>query len=257
METKENCNISVIMPAYNAEKYIKTAILSVINQTLTDWELIVIDDCSTDNTAAIVKEMALKDNRIKYYKNDANIGVAETRNRGFELSRGTYVALLDSDDLWLKEKLHQQVELLEQTKSDIVYCSYSIIDESGNKKCSDFVVPQEATYETSLIKSVISCSTVLMTRRIVEKYKFTNKFYHEDLVLWLQLLKDGYIARGVVDVLAEYRTLSGTRSSNKLKSLINKFKVYRSFLKLSFWNSMVLIVKSASTGLRKYKRIGR
>ena len=249
-----HAKVSVVMPAYNAEKYIGTAIASVVDQTIDDWELIVVDDCSTDGTYGIVVEMAKKDPRIKCYRNEKNLGVAKTRNFGLDVCTGEYVALLDSDDVWYKDKMQRQLELLRSSNADIAFCSYAIVDEFGNKKCADFIVPSKTTYEQSLIQSVISCSTVVLSREIVNKYRFSDNFYHEDLVLWLQLLKDGYVALGATDVLAEYRVFSGGRSFNKVKSMINKFKVYRGFLKLSIWTSSILILKSTISGMVKYKK---
>ena len=106
METNKPL-VSVIMPAYNAERFIEAAVRSVMAQTVTDWELLILDDGSKDNTAAVAAKMASEDDRIRFLPNEANMGVARTRNRGFELCRGRFVALLDSDDIWLPEKLEQ------------------------------------------------------------------------------------------------------------------------------------------------------
>lgn len=245
--------ISIIMPAYNAGKYIEKAVRSVIQQTYTNWELIVIDDESSDTTYSIAKRLADEDSRIKVFKNEKNMGVALTRNRGFDLCTGTYVALLDSDDIWFEDKLSKQMELVEKTKADIIYCSYGIVDEQGSRKCPDFIVPARTDYESSLVSSVISCSTVLLSKEIAENYRFSSDFYHEDLVLWLQLLRDGYKACGVTEVLAQYRVFAGTRASNKLKSLKNKFIVYRKYLNLPLFKTAVLLVKTAIAGLEKYR----
>ena len=247
--------VSIVMPAYNAERYIEQAVRSVMIQTYTDWELIIIDDCSTDETYGIAERLSGEDSRIRLLRNETNAGVAVTRNRGLEQSRGDFVALLDSDDIWLENKLEKQLDLQKSSGADIVYCSYRIVDEFGTPRFADFIVPPNTDFEKSLTKSVISCSTVLMTREIVDKYRFTSDFYHEDLVLWLTLLRDGYKACGVVDVLAEYRVSSGTRASNKVKSMMNRFKVYRAFLKLSMFKSCILLFEYAMMGLKKYKAI--
>ena len=155
--------ISIIMPAYNCERYIEEAIRSVKEQSYTNWELLVINDGSTDTTEDVVRALALEDGRIKLIENPANMGVAKTRNRGFELSQGQYVALLDGDDVWLPEKLEKQVRLAQETGAEIVYCSYSIVDESRKKICDDFIVPDTIDYEGMLVRSVVSCSTALLT----------------------------------------------------------------------------------------------
>ena len=247
--------VSVVMPAYNAEKYIEQAIRSVMKQTYTDWELLVIDDCSTDNTFLIVDQLAKEDSRIILKKNEFNIGVAKTRNIGFDLSSGQYLALLDSDDIWLEDKLLRQLELFELKDADIVYCSYAIIDEEGNRKCNDFIVTEQTFYKDALVRSVISCSTVMISREIYTKFRFDASFYHEDLVLWLKLLKDGYKAYGLAEVLAKYRVFHGTRSSNKFRSVLNRFIVYRHYLKLPLHESILLLIQAAIIGVKKYKPI--
>lgn len=246
--------VSIVMPAYNGDRFIETAIRSVIAQTLTDWELIVMDDGSQDSTVDIAQRMAKEDSRIAVVRNEANMGVAKTRNRGMDLAAGSYVALLDCDDVWYPEKLEKQVALAQKTGADVVYCSYAIVDASGSKKCDDFLVPETTDFDAFLTKSVISCSTVLMSRKIVEKYRFDGSYYHEDLALWLKLLNDGYLACGVRDVLAAYRVMDGTRASNKLKSAVRRWHVYRKLLGFTPWKSAKLLVQYGVLGLKKYKK---
>lgn len=246
--------VSVIMPAYNAGRYIETAIRSVMAQTFSDWELIVIDDGSKDITVEVAEQLAREDSRITLLRNETNMGVAKTRNRGLALAKGEYVALLDSDDVWYPQKLEKQVILARETRADVVYCSYAIVDENGKKKCDDFVVPAGTDFHASLIKGVISCSTALLSRTLVDTYRFDDTFYHEDLALWLQILKAGHIARGVTDVLAEYRVMDGTRAANKLKSAANRWQIYRELLGFSVWKSATLLMQYGVLGLKKYKR---
>ena len=254
MENNNAPLVSVIMPAYNAERFVEEAIRSVMSQTITDWELLVLDDGSKDGTARIAADLAAQDPRIRFLPNEANMGVAKTRNRGFDLCRGQYVALLDSDDVWHPDKLEKQLALAEQTGADIVYCSYGIMDEHGNKSCDDFIVPEQVDMEGFLARSVMSCSTVLLSRGIANRYRFMTEFYHEDLALWLQLLHDGYQANGVVEVLAQYRVMQGTRASNKLKSAWNRWQIYRRYLGLSCGKSMLLIMQYACLGFKKYRK---
>lgn len=246
--------VSIIMPAYNAERFIRETICSVVTQTYVDWELLVIDDGSSDSTCEIVDEFAAHDGRIKLVKNEKNIGVASTRNRGFDLCKGRYVALLDSDDVWFADKLERQIDLSEETGADIIYCSYKMIDEQGRAICDDFIVPEATDFESCLSKSTISCSTAMLSREIVDNYRFNKDYYHEDLVLWLQLLRDGYVARGVPEVLVAYRLLHSGRSSKKTRSALNRWRVYRKYLKLSIPKSIKSIIKYAFLGIRKYQK---
>ena len=250
----EKPKVSVIMPAYNMERYIGAAIQSVQQQTYLNWELLIIDDGSQDATCEIVERLAAEDERIHLIRNEKNIGVAQARNRGFALASGKYVALLDSDDLWRAEKLALQIDVAEETGAAIVYCSYGIIDETGAKLCDDFIVPKVTNFEKSLSQSVISCSTALLSSDVYHNYRFNPDFYHEDLIFWLQILNDQLEVSGVKDVLADYRVYSGTRASNKIRTAINRWKVYRRYFGLSILKSVWVFVKYAFLGVRKYWR---
>lgn len=248
-------NVSVVMPAYNCEAYIEIAIRSVMKQTYKDWELIVIDDGSTDATRSIISALAQEDERIKLICNPENIGVAKTRNRGLELSKGSFVALMDSDDMWRPEKLEKQLELAKKSGADVVYCSYGIIDENGEKLCNDFIVPETTDYENMLIRSVISCSTALFSRKAVDKYRFHTDYYHEDLVMWLEMMRDGNRACGATEVLADYRVSRGSRASNKFRTVVERWRIYRKHMKEPFFRSVGLIADYALLALKKYKRV--
>lgn len=218
--------VSVIMPAYNAEEYISEAVQSVMAQTYTNWELLILDDCSTDGTADKARCFSDLDPRITLYSNPKNIGVALTRNKGMALAKGSWVALLDSDDIWHKDKLEKQLVAAENTGADIIYCSYSLMDKNG-EHLSDFIVPERTSYDDMLRKNVIGCSTVFMRSPILIHHHFSTEYYHEDYVLWLELLKSGYIAAASTDVLVDYRIVDGSRSNDKLKSAKNRWLIYR------------------------------
>lgn len=250
----EKPKVSIVMPAYNMERYIAAAISSVQKQTYSNWELLIIDDGSKDSTCAIVEQLAAEDARICLIRNEKNMGVARARNRGFELASGKYVALLDSDDLWREEKLEHQVDLAEETGADIIYCSYAIIDEMGMKLCDDFIVPAVTNFEESLFRSVISCSTALLSFDVYHTYRFNPDFYHEDLIFWLQILHDRLKVSGAKQVLADYRVHSGTRASNKLRTAVNRWKVYRSYFGLPVGKSLLLFSKYTFCGIKKYWR---
>ena len=247
--------VSVIMPAYNAGRYIAEAIESVLSQTVADLELIVIDDCSQDRTLKIAEEYAQKDSRIHVIPNEQNMGVAKTRNRGLSLCRGEYVALLDSDDYWKPQMLEKMIQRAEKTGADIVYCSYEIVDEQGAYLCNDFIVPEATTFEESIVRSVITCSSVLLTKNLAKAHEFPTNMYHEDIALWFRLLKDGATARGVTEVLASYRQRRASRSANKLISAYRRWPIYRKHLGLSIRQSVVALVRYGYYGLLKYRHI--
>jgi len=247
--------VSIIMPAYNAAEFIEEAIRSVQNQTVDNWELLVIDDGSKDNTKEIVKSISVKDNRIRLLANEKNMGVAKSRNRGLDICRGNYVALLDSDDYWLPQLLEKLLRRIEETSADIAYCSYKIVDEHGNKLCNDFIVPEETYFDDSIVRNVISCSTVLMTRNVIDTYRFPTNMYHEDIALWFQMLRDGLKARGVTEVLAAHRQRSDSKTANKVKSACRRWVIYREYLKMPFGKTIVTMFRYAFYGVIKYRRI--
>ena len=247
--------VSVVMPAYNAQAFIEQAIGSVIAQTIPQWELLVIDDCSTDDTCAIVEKLASRDGRIRLLRNEKNLGAARTRNRGLEQARGRYIAFLDSDDIWDPQKLEKQLALMEKTGADLSCCSYAIINAENEKVRPDYFVPEEISYKALLRENLLGCSTVILTGEIAKKYRFTVDFYHEDYVLWLQLVKDGFQAVGCPEILVNWRLVENSRSFNKFKSAKNRWSIYRKFLKLSVFKSICLICSYTLAGLRKYRKI--
>ncbi len=244
--------VSVIMPAYNAEDYIEAAIRSVMAQTVTDWELFVLDDGSTDNTCAVVEALEKEDFRVRLLRNERNLGAANTRNRGFELSRGNYVALLDSDDVWKPDKLEKQIALLEETGADFAYCSYAIVDAGGNPVKRDYIVPEQVSFESLLRENCIGCSTVLLKGEVVKKHRFTPNFFHEDYVLWLQLIQAGLRGVGCTQVLASWRYIATSRSFDKKKAAQNRWRIYRDYLKLPLWKSAWVFCGYVTSSLKKY-----
>ena len=251
---KKNPLVSVIMPAYNASRFIEEAIRSVMAQTITDWELLVLDDGSGDDTLTIAQRLAREDSRIRVLPNEHNMGVAKTRNRGMDLCRGAYVAFLDSDDVWYPEKLEVQLDLMRETGTDLCYCAYAIVDAAGKKTRADYLVPPAVEIDGLLRQNVIGCSTVLLSPAIREKYRFETDFYHEDYVLWLQILQDGYKAVGCTRVLVAWRFVENSRSFNKWGAAKNRWRIYRDRMHLSFFHSVRLLVEYGLSGLRKYSK---
>ena len=246
--------VSVIMPAYNAGRFLEAAVRSVMAQTMPDWELLIIDDGSSDDSRAIAQALAGEDSRIRFLPNEKNMGVSRTRNRGLELARGAYVALLDSDDIWLPHKLERQLARLEETSADICYCSYAIVDGAGQKCRADYLVPGDTDFEKLLRENVIGCSTVVLSRRIAQDYRFETDFYHEDYVLWLKLLRQGFRAAGCTEVLVHWRLIENSRSFDKRKAAGNRWRIYRDCLHLSPGKSLVVFAAYGAASVKKYFR---
>lgn len=253
MEQSAICpRVTVIMPAYRAGAYIEEAIRSVLAQTVTDWQLFVIDDCSDDRTCAIVEALAARDGRIHLLRNDRNMGAAASRNRGLELCRGTYIAFLDSDDLWHPEKLERQIALLERTGADLCYCAYAIIGADGTPVKKDYRVPSSVDLRGLLGENCIGCSTVLLRRESLSGRRFTTEYYHEDYILWLDLLRSGCSAVGCTEVLAKWRFAENSRSFRKGSSAKNRWRIYRHYLRLPLAQCALLFGRYALAGLKKY-----
>lgn len=253
-ETAKKPLVSVIMPAYQAEKYIEAAIRSVMAQTLTDWELLVLIDGSTDRTARIAQSLAAEDSRIRVLCNEQNLGAAGSRNRGLELCAGDYVAFLDSDDLWRPNKLERQIAAMNRENADFSYTSYAIIDETGAVSRPDYRVPAKLDFQKLLGENVIGCSTVMLRGELARKYRFSTDFYHEDYVLWLELLRHGCRAAGCEEVLGSWRLIAGSRSFHKGNAAKNRWRIYRHYLKLPLHKSIRAFCAYALAGLRKYSK---
>ena len=244
--------VSVIMPAYNAEKYIAEAISSVLSQSYTNWQLLILDDCSTDHTAEIAEYFEKADTRIRVLRNPRNMGVAKTRNRGIDMAKGEWVALLDSDDRWHDDKLEKQLVVADSSDADIIYCSYALTDESG-EHLADYIVPETTDYNAMLKECVIGCSTVLLHNSLLTCHHFSHSFYQEDYVLWLELMKSGYKAMASREVLVDYRLVKGSRSRNKLISAKNRWIIYRNAEKLPLTKSIRAFTAYALRGMAKYR----
>lgn len=244
--------VSVVMPAHNSARYIGEAIASVRAQTYASWELLVVDDASSDDTFNIVSSAAHEDSRIVVFRLEENIGAAEARNYALERAKGECVAFLDSDDTWLPNKLETQLAAMEASSSDLCYTSYAIVDEEGVKAKKDYIVPAHIDFEGLLCENVIDCSTVLVKAQLLGKDAFSSNYAHEDYVLWLSLLSSGAKVVGCTEVLANWRFHQGSRSYDKVKAAAGRWKIYREALGLSFGKSLACMKKYALAGFRKY-----
>ena len=244
--------VSIIMPNYNGAKYLKATIESVLAQTYTNWELLIIDDCSTDDGVKIIEGYTKQDKRIHLICQEENKGVAHTRNIGIAKAKGKYIALLDSDDIWKSEKLEKQKILMEKESASISYCSYDFIDGFGKRIKKTFKVPKKTNFKKMLTSSVISCSTGMFDSQILKQHPFNSNYYHEDYVLWLELLKIPVKAVGIQEVLAEYRLHPHSRSAKKVNAAKERWKIYRKVLKLSFFRSCFSFLGYSIRGVIKY-----
>ena len=245
--------VSVVTPAYNCEKYLRQTVESVIRQTFEQWEMIIVDDCSTDGTLALAQRLAAQEKRIRVLRNEINQGVSLTRNRGIAEARGEYIALLDGDDLWERDKLERQVALLEKGY-DLAYCSYDFWDENGCpiEKMKPFIVPERTDYHKMLVSSVVSCSTAMVCAELLKAHPFRKDTYHEDYALWMELFALPIRAAGDEKVLMHYRQVRGSRSNAKGNSAKKRWEVYRRTLHMGLLESAWAFCRYAVCGAIKY-----
>lgn len=244
--------ISVITPSYHSARFIRETIESVLAQTYTNWEMIIVDDCSTDDTVEIVKEYTERDQRIRLFQLKQNSGTAVARNLAIDMSRGRYLAFLDSDDQWLPKKLEKQLHFMRERQIAFSFTQYRNIDESG-KTGSIVSIPNHVNYEQSLKQNVIGCLTVMLDRKLIGSVKMVNIRSRQDYALWLSLLKKGHLAYGLQEVLAKYRNVENSLSSNKIKVARQNWKVYREIEKLSLTKSLWYFLNYMYFKLKKYK----
>lgn len=246
-----NSCISIITPCYNAELYISQAIQSVLAQTYSDWELIIVDDGSKDKTASIIRQFAEQDNRIKYFKTERPSGSPTLpRNIGVEHAQGRYIAFLDSDDAWMPNKLEKQLKLFEDEQTAIVFSDYEKMSEDGKRNNRIVKAPREVDYKHLLRSNVIGCLTAIYDTEKVGKMFFPHHA-HEDYILWLSILKKGYMARNTGTVEALYRVRLSSVSSNKIRVLSWQWDIYRNVEKVGLLKSVYYFIHYAYKAYRK------
>jgi teichuronic acid biosynthesis glycosyltransferase TuaG len=244
--------ISVIMPAYQAARYISQAIASVQSQSCKEpWELLVIDDCSTDATADIVRKHAASDRRIRYIRQNRNRGVAAARNRGIQLARGTYAAFLDADDWWEPDKLKLQMACIARTGAVLCCTARELVNPDGTPQGRVIPVPQRITHAMLMRTNVIPCSSALLRTDIAREFGFVCDKYHEDYILWLRVLDKYKMAAGVNVPALKCRQSEGGKSRNKLKSAYMHYGSYR-FLGYGRLKSLYYMLFYTLNGFLKY-----
>lgn len=230
-----NCNdlISVIIPLYNMEKYISDALNSVITQTYKNWEIIIIDDASKDNSPLIAKNFEC--NNIKLICLNEHKGPAYSRNIGIKNSKGRYITFLDADDIWKKEKLEKQLNFLKNNNYVFTFTGYEYADEFGLGTGKIVHVPNEINYKNMLKNTIISTITVMIDRKniIDENLFMPTTTAREDFAAWLKILKSGIYAYGLDEPLCYYRRHNKSSSANKLKAVIGTWHTYRTYEQLS------------------------
>ncbi|PWC09737.1 glycosyl transferase [Brenneria corticis] len=240
------------MPTYNSSEFITESILSVINQTFMDWELLVVDDCSTDQTVEIISSYAKENKRIKFFSTEKNSGAAVARNLAIKKSVGRFIAFLDSDDLWFPEKLEQQIKFMLYNNYSFTYTFYQKIDKNGSKR-GVVKAPLKTNYIDSLKTNVIGCLTVIYDTQELGKMYMPLLRKRQDYCLWLSILKKGIIAYCLPENLALYRVSQHSLSGNKFKILKYQWMVYRNVEKIGFFKSCYFFFFYSFYGYKRYR----
>ena len=225
--------VSVITPAWNAEEHIAATIGSVRAQTMADWEMLIVDDCSLDRTAAVVEKLAGEDRRLRLIRRRQNGGPARARQAGLDAAGGRYIAFLDSDDMWLPSKLERQLAFMQAKRAALCYTSFRRISEDGTRVGRPRPIPASLSYSQLLRNTAIATLTVVVDRSVAGELSMTDAGY-DDFCLWLSVLKRGDTAHGLREDLARYRVRGNSVSSRPLRSIGWVWNIYRNVEHLSW-----------------------
>lgn len=227
--------VSIVTPNYNCQKYIAETIESVLKQTYTNWEMLIVDDCSTDGSYETALEYSKKDTRIKVFRNENNLGAAISRNKALDVANGEYIAFLDSDDLWLPEKLEKQIKFMQDNGCDFSFTEYDLIDENGKPLGKRAKVVRKLTCKKYMFHNFVGCLTAMYRFEVCEEIRSYNLKYNNDYGLFFQILNRTKYAKGLSSSLAMYRIRrNGLSKSNKKKKIEAYYDFMRQYLKVGF-----------------------
>ncbi len=245
--------VSIITPSYNSEKHITETMDSVLAQTYKNWEMIIIDDCSTDRSREIIEKYTQRDRRIGLIFSSENVGAARARNLGIEQATGSFIAFLDSDDVWFPEKLEKQIKFLTENSLVVTYSAYETMDEDS-KYINTRNIQKTITYADMLKSNHIGNLTGIYDTEFFGKV-YMQEHGHEDYILWLELLKQIKSTKGIPEPLAKYRIMSGSISSNKAKVLKWQWHIYRDIEKLGIFQSAYTMIWYVFYAIKKRGKI--
>ena len=246
-----NSLVSIIVPCYNSSKFICECIDSVIDQSYSNWEMLIVDDYSTDNSRDLILKYSKNNKKIKTFFLEKNVGPAEARNIAISNSKGKYIAFLDSDDVWRNNKLERQIHFMNNNKISFSFTSYQPISENGKKKYSVIKVPKKIGYHGYLKNTIIGCLTVVIDREEIGEFKMPNISSSHDMALWLLIMKRDHLAFGLNENLAYYRLVSTSNTSKKWKAAKDVWNVYRNVEKLNVFYSFICFIGYVYNAIKK------
>ena len=242
--------VSVVIPAYNCTPFISKALDSALVQDVP-MEIIVINDCSKDDLDTFMEKNYKQYPQIRYLKNEKNLGVAETRNRGVALAQGKYVAFLDADDYWEKDKLKKQLKLIEETGAVLCSTARELMNPDGSLTGYIIPVKTEFSFEYLRLHNQINCSSVLIKTEVAREFPMHHDDSHEDYLMWLEVLEKYGNGCAINEPLLKYRITNTGKSGNKLNSAKMTFKTYR-YMGFGLFRSILYFISYAFHGLKKY-----
>jgi teichuronic acid biosynthesis glycosyltransferase TuaG len=234
--------VSIITPSFNSEKFIAQTIESVQNQTYQNWEMIIVDDCSTDETVSIIKQFVINDDRIRFFRLDKNSGAGIARDLALSKAKGDYIAFLDADDLWKPLKLEKQLQFLKVNKSHFTFSFYDCIDEEGKALNKRVEAPRNLSYRQLFFCNYVGNLTGIYEVNYFGKIAISSTRKRQDWMVWLTILKKTKTAKPVPESLAFYRIRDNSLSASKIDLLKHNFAVYRSFHGFSYVASLFIMI---------------
>lgn len=248
--------VSIIMPLYNAEKFLARAIQSVQSQTYPKWELLIVDDASTDRSLSIAKKLAESDERIKVFQHSKNLGISATRNSALEKASGRYIAFLDDDDVWARQKLKCQIFFMNKRKAALSHTSYAFMNSQGSVLPVGKVNVDERLNLPQFMKTTqIGMSTVMIDRQKIPLVSFPkDNELGEDARVWMNFMRQGHTFYGLNKVLTLYRVYQGQRSFNKFEMAVSTLKRYWNEKNLPAYKRLYYFANYAYHGIEKRLR---
>lgn len=244
--------VSVITPVYNSERHLMDYFESIFSQSYEDIEIVLVDDCSTDNSGKIIKDQKKKHKNIVYFCQEKNMGAGVARNKALELATGQYVAFLDSDDMWYSDKTLKQIELMKVKDTPFSYTAIEMIDDKNKLIKGKRKIKTSCDYKYLLRNTIIATSSVIIDRDVLGDFRMHLRRGGQDYATWLKLLRNNVVAYGIDETLVKYRVSKNSLSSNKFKSIKQVWEIQTQDEKINGFMAIINVICFAFNAFKKY-----